>query len=178
MFDCVGLYLTRIHTGSSLLGMLFIYLLARYIKLYYTEVSLKYAVTLWLLPVIIVIILMIASLKAGHSGVSWSLLWYCNPLIIMSGVGLFFIFNNVPQFHSRLLNWMGRHCLSIYLITEINKPIYKFWATEFNNNFLWAIILVILSVVFFMTIDTIQSYVNKKITKFLIQRIDNKMYEK
>ena len=169
MFNCMGLYITRFHTGSSLLGMLFIYLLARYFKLYYTKVSLKYAVAMWLFPVIIVSVLMIASIKAGKSDISWSLLWYCNPLIIMSGIGLFFIFNNLPIFHSRIINWLGHHCLSIYLITEINKPIYGYWASKIENNFLCGVRNVLFCVVLFMVLDSFLSYINNTISNSILK---------
>lgn len=172
LFNCVGLYITRIHTGSSLMGMLFIYLLARYMRLCTPRIPMKSSLVLWLIPVMIVVLLMITAFKIGHSEVSWCLLWYCNPLIIMSGVGLFYIFNNLPQLHSRTINWMGSHCLSIYLITEINKPIYNYWATEFETNFLWGIALVVFCVYLFMAIDTIQSFVNKLITKLVLKDIE------
>lgn len=172
MFNCIGLYITRFHTGSSLLGMLFIYLVARYIKLYVNQPSLRYSVLIWLLPVIIVSILMILSFNMGVSKLSWIMLWYCNPLIITSGIGLFFIFNNLLIFHSWIINWLGHHCLSIYLITEINKPIYSYWASKIENNFLYGLLNVLLCVVLFMVLDSFLSYINNTISNPILKMID------
>lgn len=172
MFNCMGLYITRFHTGSSLLGMLFIYLVARYIKLYVKRPSIRYSFLIWLLPVAIVSILIVLLYYTGISKLSWIMLWYCNPLIIMSGIGLFFIFNNLPIFHSWIINWLGHHCLSIYLITEINKPIYGYWVSKIENNFLCGVLNVLFCVVLFMVLDSFISYINNTISNSILKIFD------
>lgn len=67
---------------------------------------------------------------------AWKMTYYNNPLIILSAVGLFFVFNNF-SFYSKTINYIAKSALAIYLIqssSSIAKLYYSLVADLWENN--------------------------------------------
>lgn len=58
---------------------------------------------------------MFALIKSGFNGFAWRMTYYNNPLIILSAIGLFYVFHNI-SFYSKTLNYIAKSALAIYLV--------------------------------------------------------------
>jgi hypothetical protein len=163
LYNCVGLYINGRTTGSDFLAFLFVYLLARYIRIHCNRITQNKALFFFVIIYAIEVVLVVGLYVTGHNGRSWWMLMYCNPLVILLGGSYFFIFKNIKtnclndnSVISNIINWAGRHCLSIYLVTEINRRwLYSVWADFFDNSFFLGIFVVFASVVIIMAADSL-----------------------
>lgn len=134
--------------GSSFYGLLYIYVLARYIKIYNINFS-----TIWLISIYIISFLLLwgmcywtTTLSGMYAKMSFVILGYNNPLIIFMSVSIFYIFMKIKPYYSKQINHIFSNIFSIYLLTEgIGDSLYKYEAFLFNYNFMYGIIFVIFS---------------------------------
>lgn len=168
--NCVGLYITSFHSGSSLLGMLAIYLIGRYVRMYSREYSIKRWLSCFFILISLEFIGVVGAYFFVSSSVSWRLLWYCNPIVIGIGISLFHIFKSLPVFHSKIINWLGKHCLSIYLVTEISKPIYNYWASLYDSCFILSFLAILVTCLCIVGFDVVQQKASSYIYKIFIKK--------
>lgn len=155
--NSIGLYLVRASLGSNLIFLLIIYLLGRFMKNYNINIKKHQSIICWCISTTILFILLkISSLI--NPKITWLLMSYNNPLIIIQAVSIFyFILSYKPHTNSRII-LLGRHCFSIYLITEILRPqLYEYWAYLYAKNIIICIICIEL---FCLIIDYFQSKIN------------------
>ena len=134
----------RVNNGSNLLGLLTIYLLARYMKKY--DISLKRinAVKLLLLSSIMMIstIFLCNILKPDKVFV---LLSYNNPFIIVMAISMFMFAIQLKPTYISKLNKILSPTLMIYLLTEgIGPFLYEKIATLISNSLCLGILSIIL----------------------------------
>ena len=172
MINCYGLWVTQKSTGSSLLGLLFVYLVARYLAIYKVELTLRRSFALLAVSTILLFTLTYTVHITGHTKYSWVLLWYCNPLIILQAIALFFTVRAFRQTHIWIFNWVGAHCFAIYLFTECFGQIqYRFWASLYREwTIIAALVVIFLSCLLIMIGDIVVMRITT-IVRGYIQRI-------
>lgn len=172
MINCYGLWVTQKSTGSSLLGLLFVYLVARYLAIYKVELTLRRSLALLAVSTILLFTLTYTVHITGHTKYSWVLLWYCNPLIILQAIALFFTVRAFRQTHIWIFNWVGAHCFAIYLFTECFGQIqYRFWASLYREwTIIAALVVIFLSCLLIMIGDIVVMRITT-IVRGYIQRI-------
>lgn len=163
--NCIGLYMSNNHTGSDLLGLLFVYLVARYIRLFHDNISLKKAFFIWLASTLLLVCLLCIPHFFNKNLLIKYVLYYCNPLIIAQAIGLFFICTSFKKQLPSYVNWLGKHCFAIYLFTERSSfYFYKKWATLYRQDSYILLILSILSVAFaIMMFDCVINIIIKNV---------------
>lgn len=167
--NCFGLYITMKHTGSDLLGLLFVYLLGRYLKMYVKTLSFGKSAFLWIASTVLLYLLMFFAHFFEKDMIIKGILYYCNPLIIVQSVGLFFFCNSFKCRSSKPLNWLGKHCFAIYLVSEFTGfYFYKKWACYYyDSNYLLLVISLLVVSFVIMFFDCLQSFVNKKLQNLI-----------
>ena len=136
--------------GLSFYGLLYIYILARYIRLNNIKLSLYSALLLYIVSLFIVWTCCnyFAHCSGGRAHYSFIILDYNNPFIIAMAVSVFFIFNNIKPNHNALVNNFLSNVLAVYLITEgIDSVLYNYEAELFNNSLPTGILFILLSVI-------------------------------
>ena len=115
-----------------------------------------------------------ASLLSGENAqLSFRLLGYNNPLIIIMAVSIFFLFLNLKPFYSKWINKLCINVLSIYLLTEaIGDTLYKYEVLLIERNFLYGILFSILVMILCLLtgeiIHNMFNYISKQKQKILI----------
>lgn len=151
----IGLYVSLNHTGSDLLGMLFIYLLGRYMRQEGAEQSRRSAMLIWMASSILLYACAIALWKLNLLKAEYVLFHYCNPLIIAQSIGIFSFALSFKPISNKCFNWLGRHCLTIYLFTEItNFYFYQLWASIYQEySLLICLFAILVSCLAIMSVD-------------------------
>ena len=136
--------------GSSFYGLLYIYVLARYISINSNSICFS---TNWLITIYIICFMLLwgmcywaTALPGMYAKLSFFILGYNNPFIIVMSVSIFFLFLKLKPYYSRYINQLLSNVFSVYLLTEgIGDSLYKYEAFLFNNNSLYGILFVIFS---------------------------------
>lgn len=149
--------------GYSVIWFGFLYLLARYMRLYGSELLDQHCV-----------LLLIASVTAQAALFYFGFigLRYTNPLILAEGISLIFIFRKW-NFHSRAINYAATGCLMAYLLhmqPVLIPYIRRFLITEYTTHGYWLYITEVLGLsigVFLIAVmlDKMQSSLRKQIVK-------------
>lgn len=150
-------------SGSSLMGLLYIYLLGRYMALYNLEenYSLKVMLSTYVLCFFTLwgAITFFSTLPGTAGRMAYYVLGYNNPLITIMAVLIFFIIRKVKSTYSRVVNCCCANVLSIYLITEgIGGELYKSFVRLIDNNPFTGNILVVLFVVSCLIVGGVLNY--------------------
>ena len=107
--------------GYSLIHFIYLYIIARYIKLHVAESTIRHYRWLWLVLFVGAFLVM-----TGLQYVtSRSMYTYDNPLAIIIAVSLLLFFLSIP-FQSRFVNWAAASVFSAYLIQE-SPYLGKMW---------------------------------------------------
>ena len=104
--------------GYSVLSFLGLYVLIRYIRLYwYEELSFSSSqyFFVYFLIAIIQTVLGFCVTRLGYP-IAGRLFTYTNPLVIIQSVALVLAFASLKPFHSKFVNWMAASSLSVYLL--------------------------------------------------------------
>lgn len=116
----------RVNWGSQFFGMLFIYMIGRYMKLNNISLNKKQSANLYATSTLILICaLILINVLPIKKGAMFGSLQFSNPLIILQAIGMFFIAKNIKPHYNKYVNYIFSPCLCIYLITELLRP-YKF----------------------------------------------------
>lgn len=183
LFSFIGVLLVYPNQGSDLKGLIFVYLLARYLKTNDSVFcSLKRTTIIYLISfsMLFLGICVIYYISNKYNAVIlgkfiFSLLGYANPLIIVMAVSLFFIVKNIPSYSNNCLNKILKSNLFIYLITEIGCFVsYKNLANEISDNFILAVFHCLMIIAICMLVGHIIIYFVELIFR-LVRKIDQSL---
>lgn len=114
-------YLEITEGGYSLIHFIYLYIIARYIRLHVNESTIQHYRWLWLANFISTcIFIMVLQFVASRS-----MYTYDNPLAITAAVSLLLFFLSIP-FQNRFVNWAAASVFSAYLIQE-SPYLGKMW---------------------------------------------------
>ena len=172
--------------GRDILTLVSVYLLGRCLHIYGFSLSRKWAFSLFIASSIILSLLVLWLYNYGNRNNAWLMLGNNNPLVILQSISIFYFLLSLKPFYCSLLNLLGKHSFSIYLITELLGMgfMYKQWAVLYENNVgLYAV--VVLAIAFGCVIfDYVQSRISlllyrtipiNKITNSVISLFNNKI---
>lgn len=147
-FLIISMVKFKINNGSNFFGLLTMYLLARYIMIYKIKFTIKWSYILFFLSLTIlslILIILYHSYDGNLRGFIFIFLSYCNPLIIIMAVTLFFIFLNLKPRHNEQINKILSPLLIVYLLTEFlgYEGLYKYIVGFFNSSIFYGIGIII-----------------------------------
>lgn len=180
LFSFMGILLIYPNQGSNLKGLIFVYLLARYLKtngcafLSLKRSIITYLISFSLLFLGICVIYYISNKYEAIilAKLIFPFLGYANPFIIAMAVTLFFIVKSIPSYSNRFLNKILKSNLFIYLITEIDSFVsYKNLALEFSENFAFAVFRSLMIIILCLLVGHIIIYIVDKIFR-LVRKIE------
>lgn len=124
--------------GLSVVFFIFIYLLARYMRLYLQKIaSLSKYVFLGIYAVSALLIAISLFVKHYYGIIPLTehmLMSYVSPLMVVCSVSLFLFFSKI-QFKSRAVNWISASCLSVYLI-HANSEVSPYYRNLVGKEYL------------------------------------------
>lgn len=133
--------------GSTFFGLLYIYCLGRYIK----RSDFSFSNSKLMLVYFLSLVALWVSIYWGYdivlngSKLSFILLSYNNPCIILMAICIFFLFQKFKPTYNSKINYILTDVLAIYLLTEgIGGSLYHYLANTINQNWLIGILLVFL----------------------------------
>lgn len=169
VFSFAGVGLLYQNQGSSLEGLIFIYLLARYIriskwggKLTLAKAARIYCLSFALLFIMILTIFYVAQIshKVSLAKLIFPILGYANPLIVSMAVSIFYMILRLPERGNRYVNKILSANLFIYLITEIGVFVsYRQIALEFESSTMVALFRSLSIIIACMLIGHVIMYV-------------------
>lgn len=166
----------KLNWGSSFFGLLYIYILGRFMNLNGIDLKLKQGLFLYLGMTFIMIagleLINLTPIKKG--ALFWSL-QFNNPLIVLQAIGLFFGVKSIKPNYNKFINKVFQPCLCIYLITEKILP-YKYVVNLFNDNIIKGITATCVIVIGSLLIGQLIYLVANK-TTFLCQYSFNLLKE-
>lgn len=171
-----GTFIKSFHYGYGLVSYSFIYLIARYIKLYGApNIIRKYSGTIYLTSSLLLIVLSCVFVKMGYSVLGW-LFAYNNPVIMLSSICFFLSFEKMEIPSNKLINHIAKSTLGILLFHASAPAQPTVWAfmkrtfthladnINFINIFYWGgyIIAIALTAI---AIDQVRIYIIDRIFK-------------
>lgn len=143
-------------SGYSPLSFVFLYLLARYIRMFSPRwadrSTLTFLSAYFLLTLFMTAVCMIFIWKDSYV-VQDRMIWYNNPLVILSALCLLLSFRRI-EFRNRFVNWCANSCFSVFLLHThpcLFGPYYKetvvwIYGNYSGGGFVLAIMLFLLTV--------------------------------
>ena len=163
-----GIYINFVDDGSNVQSLLVLYLIGRYIGIYGINLKRNVWIIFWICSTFFILCELLIFDIIGHQSYNWWVLYYNNPIIIIQSVSLFMIVISFKSRYSTLINLLGRHCLSIYMITElIGMYIYHQWALIYDKNPLLCLIIIPLCCLICILIDIFISSTVDNLSKLL-----------
>ncbi len=135
-------------SGTTLHGLLYVYILARYLKIINFRCRSFKLFICFLLSFFILWVLcyLCSTFSDKYSKLSFILLGYNNPLVIAMSLSFFFLIYNLKPLYSKVINRLFSNVLVIYLMTEgIGETLYRFESYLIEKNLLLGILIVLLS---------------------------------
>lgn len=167
--------------GYTLIQFITIYCVGRIIALRQISFSTVKAVILYSVSSIVVGLCGYVCYRYGFKNLAWRSTYYNNPFLILSAIGLFFIFKN-QRFHSIKINKLAKHAFGIYLFqssVSIGKVMYR-WiretAQEYNGSILLIVIVLsistaIVSLIFDQSRVWLLNKIQPTLTKWLNRKL-------
>ena len=155
--------------GLSVVFFIFMYLLARYMRLFLNKRIDSISKFVFLGIYGLSAILIAASVFVKHYFgliplTEQMLLSYVRPLMVLCSVSLFLFFSKA-HFKSKAINWISTSCLSVYLIhmNSIVAPVYtNIVGAELLERKYFLLFTIIIGVFFFcVAVDQIRQWVYK-----------------
>lgn len=175
-FSLFHMFIGEPNAGSSLIGIIFMYLLGRYFKehgVWRVSKSIALYISSFLVLYIFLLLgyyVLEYSVFSKAQKAVFYFMGFANPLIIVMAVCLFFMTLQLPIWKNKTLNNVLSPNLFVYLITEgtMGGQIYKFIANTFNVSKIEGSILFIS----ILAICLCLGYVIQKITKMFFKLIN------
>ena len=160
--------------GSNFLGLLTMFILARYCRIYAVEFKKHVALIAFLLAWVMLIALMIGCNKYSQHNVC-VLLNYNTPLIMIMAVMLFYFVKNMKPRFSSGVNKCLKSTLFIYLVTDgLFVLFYKWIVQQLNANCLMGIGIFIVTIVASLLVGRVVMNVTEKaLDKCRISKYDS-----
>lgn len=172
--DSIGMFINMSSGGTSLLHMIMLYLLGRYLMIKNFQMRKYLSITLFLVSSSMMILftrlLGIYELKYA--------IWvmnYNNPIIICQSVLLVMFVLSLKARYNNNINALGRYSLSIYLLTEgLGGVLYKHWMTAYNHSVFLSLFYILFSIIIALFCGWQIDILFQKVDKRLNNRIYNK----
>ena len=161
--------------GSSFFGLLYIYLLGRYLRAYKIKLTGKKAVLLFISMTTLMMICLetLYILPIKNSALFW-FLQFNNPIIILQAISLFFIVLNLKPLYNRHINKILQPCLCIYLLTELTQP-YKLIVAQLESNPILGIGFIIGALIVCLVLGHVIFYLADKTVSFSMRKVSNRL---
>lgn len=160
--------------GSNFLGLLSVFLMGRYCKIYKIEFNKHRALVLFVCCFLLLVGLM---LLCDHycKKIVFILLNYNTPLITMMAVALFYYVKGLKPRYSSKLNELLKPVLFIYLVTDgLFVPFYEWLVTVIDYNICLGILVYVLTIVGSLLIGhVVIRFVDKVLDNVNIQKIED-----
>ena len=142
-YYCWGWSMVNYFSGYSLVFFCFLYLLARYVRIYPISIINNHYLSIYVVSSIA--ISLIACIGIWLIGSPMKMLRYDNPLTILSALGLLVTFSKI-KITSKFINQLAKSCFAVYIIhfNPFIFPYFKKGATIIANNYnglLYALII-------------------------------------
>lgn len=145
ILNCFGGYIWgtfNSNSGYSIFNFIFLYFLARYIKIYNIESKIKFPIYIYMLFLAITIVIGYYLYNTHHFKIFLKFYDYNNPLIILSSVLFFLVFKKLKI--NKDVRWLSKLTFGIYLFSDNdlvrNNLLYIF---KENYNIFYVIIVAI-----------------------------------
>lgn len=150
--------------GKNLTYFMFIYLIGRYIRIYYHEIKIPKGKVIFtfILATLLINIGNIFILKVLKKPV-FLLAIDCSPLILISAISIFLLFKSY-SFQSKMINWISSSILAVYLLdgTRLFWDFHIFRIEEYKNRISF-IGIVFLEVLFCFTVSILVDKIRIKL---------------
>ena len=159
--EVVGFFTLTPYAGYSFFGLLYIYILARYMRLNQIECSYKAIYVCYLSSLLLLwgACYWATGLFGKDARLAFIFLGYSNPLIIIMAIAIFFFVKGLKPFYSKWVNLTFSNTLIIYLMTEgIGGSLYQFEASLLKNNMIVGILFVIATMFICLLIGRLLSF--------------------
>lgn len=165
------------YTGLDFIWMLTVYLIGRYLGMYKITISKSKSLALWSMSVFVVYIIGLLGIYSGTIRLYWIILCYHNFFILTAAIAVLCFTLSFKERFSPFINLLGRHCLFIFLFTEIIGTIlYKRIADIFSYNMFLGLCFVFVICFACILIDMPLSYVNTKLRTFIIDHFNRSKF--
>ena len=137
-------------TGSDFYGLLYIYVLGRYMRKYDICLGRLTNILIYIgcLIILTCFLYVFWTFPMPYNRLFFFALGYNNPLIILMAVTMFFMVKNLRPIHIPSINMLLVPILYVYLLTEIiGMPLYQYEAEMLQHNLWGGIALVIVVVI-------------------------------
>lgn len=161
--DAVGF-----NQGMSSLSLVYVYMVGRFMRLH---IQIKRSKWFWLLGYLLLSLVIFLG-RVAH--LPW-ILYYCNPILVLSAALLFMFFVRLDIGHCGFINWVASSVFAAFIL-HTRSPVFG-WLQAFNLEKLHALpylqylcmILVVLIVIFMIAIlmDKIRAYIFKSLINFV-----------
>lgn len=162
IMEVVGFLPLTPNAGSSFFGLLYIYILARYMRLNKIEFSYQTIIVCYLASLLLLwsACYWAAGLPGKDARLAFIFLGYSNPLIIIMAVTLFYFVKKLRPFYSKWINYIFANTLIIYLLTEgVGVSLYKFETTLLKENMIVGMLFVLATMIVCLIIGRILSFI-------------------
>lgn len=180
-FDCIThTYFMGFRNGYSVLHFIVVYMIARYVYLYRTDLmrlTSKFWIGAYLVCTIIILIMYVY-------GVNY--VWqYSNPVIVISAVCSFMPFL-YKSYVCRWVNWVAKSTLAVYII-HVTVPVYDIvvrYDTYILRHYQYPIYLLLamagVLIIFVLSIlyDKVMSFFSDPIINGVTKYVNNRQYGK
>lgn len=158
--------------GYSVIMMVLVYLVGRYMKLHLIEYIDKIKYSHLLFGYFISLGLLIINYIISKYTIT-SLHGYHSPVMILSAVCFFALFYRMPKFYNKIINWISVSCLSVYIFHTCSPFLgllsradrYLFYNYNFVIYAILMLVIIICVFAFAICLDKIRLFLVKPIIK-------------
>ena len=148
--ELLNLLSSTYHLGSNFYGLLYVYTLSRFMRIVGFHCSKRMLLCAYFLSLLLLwgLCYFFSLLPGDGVRLSFRILAYNNPLIIIMAAAIFLIVKDMKPRYCERANTLLSNVLVIYLLTEgIGRRLYQYEASLFNQNFALGMLSVIVSVI-------------------------------
>lgn len=148
--------------GYSFFDLLYIYFLARYLRMANFHCSRKVLCVIYIFSLLLLwgACYMASGLTGYNANLSFRLLNYSNPLIILMAFSIFFYVKDLKPFFCSKINFILSNTLVIYLLTEgVGGFLYKYEAMLISENLLCGIAVVLMTIFICLLVGKCLSFI-------------------
>lgn len=157
--------------GYTIVTFIYIYLLAGFCRLKETEIENKKVLIVWIGCLISLFVWKLVELWLGRS---ISAEHYQNPVVIMSAVTLFYIFNRMT-FHNKVINAVSKGCFTVYIMHASLIQILFIDLKTINGSIVSFALGLFIRVVVIFIICTIVGLFYTKVEKIVFDFIEHRL---
>ena len=160
--------------GYSVLSFMVLYLIARYIKLYGILPKLKkWSGVIYVICSFVLAVMTYLFLYFGYGKSLPKLYAYVNPLIIISAISFFLLFEKMELKYNKTVNHIAKSCLAVLLVHACSEAVpymhsnYKYIYSSYSGILVvvFWIVSILATFIFAVLIDQIRIYSYKIITR-------------